>query len=205
MSREREKDTTTDYRALDVRELHRSGLLAGWRGDWRWSRGGEVVASIGIEADREQVQLRYQSRKAGGDPVQHDYPVRITWTPCHLGGERPWFLCPCCGRRVAKLYGGTVFACRHCMRLNYRCQQVNKSDRALDRAWTLRHRLGCDAGPFDYPAEYVRRPKGMHRSTFARHIERLARIETQALASFAKSLTLIEARLGRVQRQQRPT
>ncbi|MFV9683359.1 hypothetical protein ACNFD4_11795 [Pseudomonas sp. NY15367] len=199
MSREREKDSTSDYRALDVRTMQRDGLLAGpWRGNWSWSRNGEQVASVGIETSREQIQLRYQSRRGGGEYVQYDYPVRITWTPCHLGGERPWFHCPSCGRRVAKLYGGGVFACRHCMRLNYRSQQVSKRDRALDRAWALRRKLGTDSGPFDLPAEYLARPKGMHRKTFARHVEKLAQMEAEVFAAYAKTIRLIEARLGRV-------
>jgi hypothetical protein len=32
-----------------------------------------------------------------------------------------WFICPAvgCGRCVAILYGGGIFACRHCYRLAY--------------------------------------------------------------------------------------
>jgi hypothetical protein len=50
----------------------------------------------------------------------------ITWTACHFGGRRPWFICSArvngryCGRRVAVLYlGGEVFACRKCCGLAY--------------------------------------------------------------------------------------
>ena len=44
------------------------------------------------------------------------YAVRIVRTVCNLGGSRAWFICPAvgCGRRVAILYGGGIFACRHC-------------------------------------------------------------------------------------------
>lgn len=202
MARAREKESTDDYRTLNISALKREGCLQpGKRLEWAWWRRGEKVASIGVAIEsRHSMRLRYRSSRQGSEPVQHDYPVAISWTPCHMGGERPWLHCPSCDRRVGKLYSGSVFACRHCMRLNYPSQQASKRDRPLNQAWTLRRRLGCDDGPFEYPAEYIRRPKGMHRSTFARHIERLARIEAQALASFAKSLTLIEARLGRVQR-----
>lgn len=195
MRRERQKEPTSHYRTLDVRKLKCSGALADWRGGWEWKQDGRVVASISIEGSREQVRLRYRSSSRGGkDPVEHDYPVPITWTPCHLGGERPWFLCPCCGRRVAKLYGATVFACRHCLRLNYPSQQANKYDRALSRARTLRRRLGNDAGPLDYPAEYIQRPKGMHHATFARHIERLERVEAQAIADYNALVAYFERR-----------
>ncbi len=198
MSRKREKASVSDYRSLDVREIHRAGLLAGWRGDWQWKRGGEVVASIRITASHNRLQLVYQSRAAGADPVKHDYQVAIGWTPCHLGGERPWLHCPNCARRVAKLYGGAVFICRHCMRLNYPSQQASKRDRAMDRAWTLRHKLGCDAGPFDYPAEYLRRPKGMHQKTFARRIEQLSRIEAQAMADTVRTMQKLGIRIDRI-------
>jgi hypothetical protein len=47
--------------------------------------------------------------------------VGIERTPCHVGGSRPWFICPAlgCGRRVAILYGGGIFACRLCFQLAY--------------------------------------------------------------------------------------
>jgi hypothetical protein len=44
--------------------------------------------------------------------------VPIRWTPCRLGGERPWFVCNVsangayCGRLVAKLHGaGRLLRC----------------------------------------------------------------------------------------------
>jgi hypothetical protein len=47
--------------------------------------------------------------------------LRIERTPCNLGGSRHWFICPVvgCGRRVAILYGGGIFACRQCHRFAY--------------------------------------------------------------------------------------
>ena len=41
---------------------------------------------------------------------------RIVRTPCNLGNWRAWFICSVVGhgRRVAILYGGGIFACRHC-------------------------------------------------------------------------------------------
>ena len=60
--------------------------------------------------------LIYRSRSGNEDWEDQNYPVWLDWTPCHFGGERPWFRCPAmgCGRRVAILYGGRIFACRHC-------------------------------------------------------------------------------------------
>lgn len=186
MSRAREKDCTADYRTLNISSLKRDKCLTpGQSFDWSWWRREEKVANIGIEIeDRYTMRLRYRSQRYGCDPVQHDYPVVIDWTACHLGGKRPWFRCPSCHRRVAKLYGAAMFLCRHCLRLNYPSQQSSKRDRPIDRAWQLRHRLGCGAGPFDYPAKYIARPKGMHRRTFSKRIEQLTAIEEQALDIF---------------------
>lgn len=200
MAKAREKEATEDYRTLNISALKRDNLLRpGQSLEWAWWRQGERVASIGITIEsRHSMRLRYQSRSRGGEPTQYDYAVAIGWTPCHLGGERPWLHCPRCDRRVAKLYGGTLFACRHCMRLNYRSQQASKRDRALDRVWTLRRRLGCDFGPFDYPADYIQRPKGMHRKTFARSIEHLQQIEQRAIADFKSTLFRLGMPLDRI-------
>jgi len=55
---------------------------------------------------------------------------------CNLGGHRPWFLCPLktCGRRVAILYDGPVFACRHSFELVYKSQRETVVDKAIRRA-----------------------------------------------------------------------
>ena len=197
MGRPRVKETVESYRTLNITSLKRDSMLKpGARFEWGWWRQSEKVASIGVTIEsRYSLRLRYQSRSYNSEPIQHDYPVAIAWTACHLGGERPWFCCPNCGRRVLKLYGGTRFICRHCLRLNYACQQASKRDRALDRAWTLRRKLGCDDGPFDYPAEYIQRPKGMHRKTFARRIEQLTRIEEQAMGDMVTALQNLGVRI----------
>jgi len=197
MARAKEKCATTDYRALDVRGLHRAGVLSpGYACSWQWKRRGEVVASINVRTESlARIRLNYQVR-SGGQAEQKDYSVPITWTPCHLGGERPWFLCPCCHRRVAKLYGGAVFACRHCWRLNYASQQASKRDRASDRSWALRQALGCDEGFLCLPAEYIPKPKGMHWRTFNRKIQQLRQVDARALADASAMVASIERRAG---------
>ncbi len=198
MARAKEKSATSDYRALDVRGLHKAGVLSsGYACAWQWKLRGEMVASIDIHTEsRTGVRLRYQV-KAGGKAEQKDYRVPIAWTPCHLGGERPWFLCPCCHRRVAKLYGGAVFACRHCWRLNYASQQASKRDRASDRSWKLRQALGCDEGFLCLPAECIPKPKGMHWRTFERKIEQLKQVDDRALADVSAVISSVERRAGR--------
>lgn len=96
-----------------------------------------------------------------------NYPIDLEWSPCSYGGKRPWFRCPAqnCGRRVAILYGGTVFACRHCNQLAYPSQRENIDDRATRKADKIRERMGWEPGILN--GEGLK-PKGMHWKTFER-------------------------------------
>lgn len=198
MSRSKEKSATEDHRALDIRSLHRAGALAAGRiCSCEWKRSGSVVAAIGIEAESlTRLRLRYQFTRQGQTEAK-DYAVPITWTPCHLGGERPWFLCPCCGQRVAKLYSSTLFACRHCLNLNYASQQANKLDRAADKSWRLRRALGCNEGFLFTSAECIAKPKGMHWRTFDRRLDQLKRVDAVALADVVAMLAIIDGGVDR--------
>lgn len=96
-------DTTDDYRSIDIRWLKREGLLkSGISRRITWSRGGEVTGSINIQSEPGRVILDYRHRDQGGEWQPERYPVYLDTTPCHMGGERHWFLCPVrgCGRRV---------------------------------------------------------------------------------------------------------
>ena len=118
------------YPSLDVRCLHRAGQLDAGQS---YSVGG-----IHVRTEQDAVLLGITSGIDGSTVEQW---VPITWTRCHLGGQRPWFICcaflsgQCCKRRVAALYlAGRVFACRHCYGLAYASQQENPRDRLKSRA-----------------------------------------------------------------------
>lgn len=163
------KDTTSDYRALDVRRLQRDGLLApGQAFGLNWRRHEETVASIRVRTETDRIILFYRHRTGGSDWISEEYPVHLDWTPCTYGGRRTWFLCPVrgCGRRVALLYGGAIFACRHChYGLAYPSQRESVHDRAARRADRIRERLGWELGILNGSGG---KPKGMHRRTFQR-------------------------------------
>lgn len=164
----RGKDCTDDVRALDVRRLQRDGLLKpGSAFRWRWSRGGETTASIDICAQADAVRLDYRQRSRGGEWQDMAYPVRLDWTPCHFGGDRAWWRCPAvgCGRRVALLYSGSVFACRRCHDLAYRSQRESEADRSTRKADKLRERLQWQPGILNGDGG---KPKGMHWKTYFR-------------------------------------
>jgi hypothetical protein len=160
------KNTTTDYRSIDVRRWAREGILEpGNQFNWKWSCDGEQTGLINVRTEPGRVFLNYRHKGHGDDWQSKSYSVSIVTTGCNLGGNRHWFLCPAqgCGRRVALLYGGAIFACRHCYDLAYPSQREDNSDRAARRAERIRGKLGWEPGILNGEG---RRPKGMHRATF---------------------------------------
>ena len=188
------RDVTAHYRRLDVRELHRSGVLvAGWRGGWNWYRSGQKRASVEIEVGDASIRLRYRATDRG-EWKDYDYTVRLSRSSCHYGGERPWFLCPCCGRRVAILYGGAMFACRRCYRLAYEVQREDDMDRIARRADAIRDRLGWEAGILN-PDGW--KPKGMHWRTFWRLTAEHDRLTGASLEGMSERLATVRRGLCR--------
>jgi hypothetical protein len=166
------KRCTDDMNPLDVRKLQRQDLLNPGRAfSWQWTCNEEVYATIDLRVEVGTVVLNYRSRSRhenGGAWESMSYAVQLDWTPCAFGGRRVWWRCPLpgCGRRVAVLYGGRVFACRHCHQLAYRCQREADDDRAIRRADTIRRRLKWVPGIANGVGP---KPLGMHWRTFARH------------------------------------
>ncbi len=193
------KRTTNDMLALDIRKIQRAGRLTpGQSFGWQWTRGGDQIASINMRTATDRVTLVYRSRSNGDDWQDMNYPVRLTWTACNYGGYRAWWLCPAvgCGRRVAVLYGGKVYACRHCHKLAYQTQREQAHDRASSRANTIRKRLGWDAGILNLPGG---KPKGMHWRTFERLQAAHDAHTNQALAGMTAKLGLAMGRLEAIQ------
>lgn len=160
--------TTSESRPLDIRQLHRNNLLVPGRSfGWSWTCNGENMASIQIRVELGYVILRYRSQSNDSEWQPKEYPVYVEWTDCSFGGKRPWFLCPMsgCSKRVAILYSGSMFACRHCMNLAYACQRETTDDRAARRADTLRRRLKWEPGILN--GEGIK-PKGMHWRRYER-------------------------------------
>jgi hypothetical protein len=192
------KRTTNDMHVLDIRKIARAGLLKpGCSFSWQWTRGDEKIASIGLRTETDRVVLDYRSRSNGDEWQDMHYPVYLAWSGCNYGGLRAWWLCPAagCGRRVAVLYGGKVYACRHCHKLAYSTQRKLADDRATSKADRIRKRLGWDAGILNLPGG---KPKGMHWRTFARLQAAHNAHVKQAMAGMSAKLGLTMARLNRI-------
>ena len=120
-----------------------------------------------MRAEQDHVILIYRHRSGATEWKDEHYAVRIVRTACNLGGSRSWFICPAigCGRRVVILYGGGIFACRHCHQLAYASSREDAGGRATRRADRLRARLGWEPGILN--GEGIK-PKWMRWRTFER-------------------------------------
>jgi hypothetical protein len=86
--------------------------------------------------------------------------------------SRPWFLCPTCSRRCARLYISSLGAkCDRCSGLQWTSQRQWHTTRLRVKGVQIRNRL--DADPTGKPI----RPRYMHEQTFRRLIGALAAIE----------------------------
>jgi hypothetical protein len=186
------KETTDNRHALDVRKLQRSGVLRpGYSCQWSWSVNKKEVACINLRSTSESVIFLYRCRTGGGDWQDMQYPVPVEWTTCHFGGQRAWFRCPVvgCVRRVAILYSGVVFACRHCYHLVYGSQREDLPDRVARRADKIRKKLGWEPGILNHNGW---KPKGMHWQTFEKLRTQHDAIVNVALQGIARKLRLFE-------------
>jgi hypothetical protein len=168
------RPTTEGCMTIDVRAWHREGRLRGKQCflhplTWMWA----PTQGIAVLDKVDSVALMFRSRSwpsEYGPIITQRIP--IAWTPCTLGGRRPWFLCEAysngkyCGRRVALLFSaGGVFACRHCHQLAYASQNETPYLRAIRRTRKIRMRLGAG---FSYAEPFPDKPPGMHWKTYLR-------------------------------------
>ena len=95
---------------------------------------------------------------------------------------------------MAVLFGGSIFACRHCHKLAYQCQRETDDDRAMRRADTIRRRLGWEAGILNGNGI---KPKRMHCATFERLKARHDALANQSLAGVMAKFGPLRELLGR--------
>lgn len=136
------RHTTNDYRRhmVDARDWRRRGMLP-------------------LLAESTPVIYENKNRK------MMDEIVRLTWTPCNLGGWRVWFVCPKCDRNAAILYSAYGLACRHCYDLKYASQGMVSFDRGVRKINKLRKSLKWYGG---FAHGEFGKPKYMHWKTYFR-------------------------------------
>jgi hypothetical protein len=152
-------------------------------------------AWLHLSWDPEPLEIVYDDGRIYGRTVVRT-KVALDYTPCHFGGERPWFVCPGrCARLAGVLYLiSRGFVCRRCAGLGYDTQTRQPWERSALKAQRLRRRLGADPG---LTHSLPPRPRGMHRRTYERLLAALGQSEQTVLAGMAQTLGRVQADLDR--------
>ena len=155
--------------SLDVRALQ--ALIAALHNtDYPGCGESDGTVSFMIEYDDQQLVVLLNDTQR----------IRLTETSPHFGGNRYWFCCAVCGRRVRKLYRGSDtrwFSCRLCLGLTYLSQRGTHQARQLLRISRVRSRLGANEAFLSPWAPAPARPRGMRATTYRRLREQLDRAE----------------------------
>lgn len=188
------KPETCDAMPLDIRKITRSGaLVPGHTFSWQWMVNNRQVACISIRVDlyHHSMVLAYRMRSTGELVEQK---VHTQTSLCHLGGQRHWFTCPQCNKRVAVLYAlGRYFACRQCGGLCYASQKEGVGDRSSTQAGKLRKRLGWKTGILNGDGG---KPKGMHWKTYHQLKSRHDALVQVSLHDISRKLGFLHKLLG---------
>lgn len=189
------KPCTDEQRAIDVRLFRRNGVLVpGYSFNTTWTRNDQAEASVHVSVGEDCVVFSYRQSWRGGPWRDCTNTILLIWTECHYGGQRPWWQCPGCDRRVALLYSGDGwYACRQCRNLAYRSQRETEEDLAFRRANRIRDRLGWPRGILNPSGG---KPKGMHWMTYLRLVEQHTRHSNEALTGMGFQLARTRQRLN---------
>ncbi|MEH6814780.1 MAG: hypothetical protein V7677_19775, partial [Motiliproteus sp.] len=160
------KTTLEQTRRIDIRFMKKQGLLVADRGgSLSWSCNGEPDGNINYRCYENSLELNFKSRSPGEEWESVKQTILFDRTPCNYGGERLWFRCPHCDRRVGILSGhGSLFLCRHCYQLPYGSQNEGRIGRLISQ----KHKLGERIFEHYDHGDGWGKKKGMHWKTFNR-------------------------------------
>jgi hypothetical protein len=156
-----------DRISIDIRDWHQHKILKPdarfhW---WSFSTNGSC-ALIRVTVILNGIRVDVAVDQGTSVVIRKGSLICLTHTRCHYGGSRPWFQCPRCERRSARLYfSAHHWICRICTGCRYRTQSESRLTRSIRKARKIRSRLG--ASP-NLTEKIETRPKGMHTRTFER-------------------------------------
>jgi len=187
-----DKTMVDDCLQIDINRLIKKGYITEQKLSlvWTWSRRrGE--SSVGLTISRVGMNLSYTT--AQGKNI--DYFVPLTYTQTRFG-ERPWFSCPKCGSKAAKLYfKDTHFLCRHCQQLSYNSQSEARCINLVERVRKIRRTLGIKEMAVNCSTRLLaNRPRYMHKSTYNNLLDKAEQLELMASADFSARCAAILAR-----------
>lgn len=134
----------TELVSISCPELRRAGLFVEGRSKLlRWSSGASVMVRGGV------------------DTLEFDGAViPLFYTPCRLGGQRPWMLCQVCDRRSGRLFlDQALWQCRHCADIRYASPLVMTERRAHLRIARIDERVTWARRPWQARVLLAKRAK----------------------------------------------
>ncbi len=100
-------------------------------------------------SDAKEGFIAVHFRHQGNHQTQQ---ISLTEMPCHLGGSRPFLLCPECREQFLVLYlKDGAWACKHCHDLAYRSQRLNPRKRHLHAIQKIENKKLKGAPPDEKP------------------------------------------------------
>lgn len=146
---------------------------------------GETHADLEFTRDRQETKQQ----------------ITLEFTYCKFGNRRAWFMCPKCGRRVAKVYlpatiyeGGKrvrEFRCRFCYDLTY----LQRREGRFDKTVTFKTRADRIAAQrFDREYSFPVKPKYMHCDTYDRYVKKWQVARARADSDFVRSALKVLAK-----------
>ncbi len=163
----------SDYACLDQKLLKEQvNMPVGTKFSLRWNMGKRNYHSV--LAQRIKNGLFIFTEKDRG------YRIRFTQTQLSYG-KRTWYQCPACGRRCALLYHAGNFACRHCVKPAYDCQNGSQTDYLLNKIIDARQDLWGKDNPLIKDlmesCRWFDKPKHLHWKTFERKRDKIIKLE----------------------------
>lgn len=175
--------TWPDVAFIDADHMKQWGAFDGYCGPVAFE--GLMPRKADIEHDSATDTLRAYYTMDGERVVRGS--IALERRPCNYGGERVYFIAPCCGHRARKLaFLQQGVCCARCGSITTAPRRAGKLERAIIKADMLARRLGAEhwTGP-------IARPLGMPRATFDRladeHAEAVARAHALLAPQMARA------------------
>lgn len=193
MARQAEHNTVESYLSIPINYLNRQDMLRPGQYSLHWTLNGEPSGDVRLTITEDTMTITYRWRRSKYDEWSDaSVTVQLTSTPVHLGGSRPWFLCPECGRRCGVLYlNGSSFGCRTCLNLRYTSQREQPLDRAIRRRGKYEDKIGY--GLHDNKT-MKQKPKGMHWHTYDRLLQKALAADQKMLAELGRQIGVMQLR-----------
>jgi hypothetical protein len=121
---------------------------------------GFIVDPLEVKAEAypDHLKVTYRNRK------EHSYTIAVDKLPCNYGGNRYFFKCPLCQKRMRFLYFAeqSIFLCRKCLNLSYQSQRLRPTNRYEHMSDKIKAAIKTKGGDLDL----FKKPPRMHKGKY---------------------------------------